>query len=104
MELNNVLRNFYLDIRKVDGEKYKTSRLEISRHSLSRYMETAANNNKIKDTVLSDANLSYRKMMTELKEDGFGITKHNPIISTTDLEKLYKSYLFNIDIPLGLMN
>ena len=43
--------------------------------------------------------------MVELKRYGLRITKHYPIISTTDLlEKLYKRYLFNIDIPLGLMN
>ena len=42
-------------------------------------------------------------MLTELKRDGLGITKHYPIINTPDLEKLYKSYLFNINIPTGLL-
>ena len=34
-ELNNILRNFYLHIRNVDGEKYKTSSLENFCHSLN---------------------------------------------------------------------
>ena len=102
-ELNDVLRIFYLDIRKVDGGKYKTSSLEQFCHSLNRYLETSSKFNNIKDTDFADANLSYRTMLTELKRDGLGITKHYPIINTPDLEKLYKSYLFNITIPTGLL-
>ena len=99
--LNDVLRVFYLDIRQVDGGKYKTSSLEQFRHSLNRYLETSSKFNIIKDTDFADANLSYRTMLTELKRDGLGITKHYPIINTPDLEKLYKSYLFNIAFQPG---
>ena len=42
-------------------------------------------------------------MLTELKRNGLGITKHYPIIDTPDLEKLYKSFLFNTNIPTGLL-
>ena len=103
LELNDVLQIFYLDIWKVDGGKYKTSSLEQFRHSLNCYLETSSKFNIIKNTDFADANLSYRMMLTEWKRDWLGITKHYPIINTPDLEKLYKSYLFNINIPTGLL-
>ena len=103
-ELNEVLRLFYLDIRKVDGGKYKTSSLENLRHSLNRYLNYTSQLDIIKDKEFTDANLSYRTMLTELKKEGLGITKHYPVINSTDLDKLYQSYLFNVDIPTGLMN
>ena len=82
LELNDVLRIFYFDIRKVDGGKYKRSSLEQFRHSLNRFLETSSKFNIIKDTDFADANLSYRTMLTELKRDRLGITKHCPIINT----------------------
>ena len=39
-ELNDVLVHFYLDARKVNGEKYKVSSLENFRHSLNRYLQS----------------------------------------------------------------
>ena len=104
-EINDVLRMFYLDIRKVNGEKYKTSSLENFRHALRRHLTTSNPDvDIIKNREFADANLSYQTMMTELKKEGLGATSHYPVICTTDLQNLYQSYRFNIDIPDGLQN
>ena len=46
------------------------SSLEQFRHKLNRFLETSPKFNFIKDTDFVDANLSYRMMLTELKEMG----------------------------------
>ena len=104
-ELNKILRSFYLDIRKVNGDKYKTSSLESFRHSLNRHIQSRRPDvNIIKDTDFTDANISYRTMMTELKKDGLGMVTHYPVICSTNLEKLYKSKFLDPTLPVGLLN
>ena len=66
-ELSDVLRLFYLDIRKVNGDKYKTSSLENFRHSLNRHIQSFNPDIDImRNREFADANLSFRTMMTEL--------------------------------------
>ena len=104
-ELSDVLRLFYLDIRKVNGEKYKTSSLENFRHSLNRHIQSVNPDIDImRNREFADANLSFRTMMTELKREGLGATEHYPTISTSDLQKMYQSYRLDIDTPVGLQN
>ena len=104
--LNDKLISFYVDTRKTDGNNYKTSSLENFRHSLNRYLlqKTDGRVNIVKDVAFTNANLSFRAMMAELKRNGMGITKHYPIIDKIDLTKLYASQSFDTDIPTGLAN
>lgn len=104
-ELNDLLRFFYLDIRKVNGSKYKSSSLENFRHALNRHLKISNPQiDIIKDREFNDANISYKTMMAELKTEGLGVTTHYPVINKADLSLLYKSNNLSIDNPDGLRN
>ena len=104
-ELNDVLKLFYLDVRKTDGRKCKTPSLENFRHSLNRFLQTSRPAlNIIADKDFADANVSYRAMMKELKTEGLGKTEHYPIINSSDLQKLYQSIVMSVHGPIGLAN
>ena len=58
--LNNVLVYFYLNARKINGEKYKVISLENFRHSLNRYLQAPPFNRQIdviKDPEFRDSNI-----------------------------------------------
>jgi len=71
-ELNNFLVHFYLNARKINGEKYKVSSLENMRHTLNRYLQAPPLERDIdiiKDIEFREANLSYRAAVKELKQE-----------------------------------
>ena len=43
-ELNDLLAQFYFDLRKIDGQKYKVSSLEGLRYGLNRHLQSAHRN------------------------------------------------------------
>ena len=106
-ELNEFLVHFYLNARKVNGEKYKVSSLENMRHSLNRYLQAPPLERDIdiiKDIEFREANLSYRAAVKELKQEGNGTVDHFPVIKDDDIQTLYKSLYFNVKTPCGLQN
>ncbi|XP_066931350.1 uncharacterized protein [Clytia hemisphaerica] len=58
----------------------------------------------IKDPAFREANISYKAAIKELKQEGKGYVKHYPIISDSDLQKMYQSMYFDISTPCGLQN
>ena len=92
-KLNNVLSQFYLSVRKQDGEFYKATTLENMRHTINRYLQSVPYNRKfdiIKDTEFKDANVAFKAALAELKRIGKGNIEHHPIINESDREKLYE--------------
>lgn len=106
-ELNDVLAHFYINTRRINGEKYKVSSIENFRHSLNRYLQSPPVGRKIdviKDQAFREANLSYRAAIKELKQEGKGNVQHFPTINEDDLQKMYQSMYFNVNTPYGLQN
>ena len=104
-ELNDVLAHFYINTRRINGEKYKVSSIENFRHSLNRYLQSPPVGRKIdviKDQAFREANLSYRAAIKELKQEGKGNVQHFPTINEDDLQKMYQSMYFNVNSPYGL--
>lgn len=63
VQLNEILGHFYIDARKPDGEKYKTTCLENIRHSLNRFLRSPPHNkcfDVVKDADFQDANQNFK--------------------------------------------
>jgi hypothetical protein len=78
--------------RKIDGDKYKVNSLENIRHSLSRYLQAPPflkTFDLVKVEDLRDANVNFRAVLAELKREGKGSVDHHPVISDSDLERIY---------------
>ena len=107
VSLDEVLGHFYLDLRKSDGTYYKANSLESIRHGINRHLKSPPFNRKcdiIKDSSFTDSNTSFKAAMAELKRLGKGDVTHFPIISDSDLQKLYSSIHMSTLTPQGLLN
>jgi hypothetical protein len=105
--LNEVLSHLYLDMRKADGEMYKTSSLENFRYGLNRYLKAPPflkTFDIIKDHEFYPANESFKTALAELKNAGKGGVDHYPAIEDCDLKKLYSSIHLCPETPSGLLN
>ena len=105
-QLDEVLSYFYIDARKVGGEKYKASSLEGMRFSLNLYLQGIRNHgfDITKDAAFRNSNVSFRAAMQELKREGKGDIKHHPEISENHLKIIYNSELLKPNTPSRLQN
>ena len=102
-ELNNVLKLFYLELRKTDGTLYKKSSLVSIRHGLQRkFKECRMDLDIISDVEFSEANTNFKAQCVQLKKNGLGKTEHKPSISSEDVAKLYESGAFSVSHPVSL--
>ncbi|CAC5399004.1 KCTD1_15 [Mytilus coruscus] len=105
--LNDVLKHFYLDARKPDGEMYKVNSLDSFRYSLNRYLKAPPFLKEfdiMKHEDFNESNQVFKTALTELKANGKGVTQHFPIISEIDRTKLYSSTFMQPSSPTGLLN
>lgn len=106
-QLAEILSHFYMDARRPDGEHYKIGSLQNFRYSLNRYLRSSPYNlhfDIIKDQVFTSANNNFRMAVAELQKMGKDKVEHRPLISHSDLKKLYESIHSNYDTPVGLYN
>ena len=92
LELNDILKSFYLDVRKTDGALYKTGSMKALRHSLNRDITSVPYErgfDLIKDPEFRECNLNFDSMMAKLKREGFGETVHYRAICDADIRGLY---------------
>ena len=105
IKLNDVLTHYYIDARKVDGDKYKVSSMENIRYSLNRYVQGLNSNiDIIKDPEFRDCNVSFRAAVQELKREGKGDTQHHPALTEKDLKTIYNSDILQPITPCRLQN
>ena len=107
VRLNETLSHLYVDIRKLDGQRYKATSLESIRHGLNRYLRSSPHNKPfyiVKDADINDSNTNVSAMLTEVTRLGLGNVVHYPAIDKHDREKLYKSVYFSTNTPSGLSN
>jgi hypothetical protein len=107
VKLDEHLGHFYMDLRKVDGSFYKANSLEGIRHGINRYLKNPPFNKKIdiiKDPGFTDSNTCFKAVLAETKRVGKGDVEHYPIISESDIQKLYTSMHLSITTPQGLFN
>ena len=104
MELAAVLRKFYAEARKKDGQMYSRNSLCSIRFSLCRHFKQELNVDIIKDAEFNEANRVYGAQCVELKKQGLAKTEHKPPITDEDIEKLYRCGIFNTENPSTLQN
>lgn len=101
--LNNVLKKFYVEARKRDGDFYKKSALSSIRFALSRHLQATRNIDIINDSEFRVSAEVFRAQAVELVRRGKGAIDHFPDITPEDLKMLYFSDVLNVNSPEGLL-
>ena len=89
--LNEVLRKFYVEARKKNGDYYKSSALGSIRFGIHRYLQSLHTNIDIRnDQEFQDSNKVFKAQVVKLNRQGKGEVNRSDI-TPTDLKKLYLS-------------
>ena len=103
-ELDNVLKHFYVDVRKQDGEKYAMKSLISIRFGVQKHFLKTRNLDVINDQRFKGSSDTFKAVLVNLKSEGKGTVKHKDIIEDEDLEKLYQSGVLSTSSPAALQN
>ena len=106
-ELNTLLRSFYAEVRKADGEPYAKPSYVGLRAAIHRHLISEPHNrqlNILRDREFNSANNVFMGMVKKLKRDGRDQSQHKQPISQGDLQKLMKSTAMSPNTPTGLQN
>ena len=106
-QLDECLAHFFMDVRKSDGEHYRTTSLSCLRYSLNRYLKVPPYNKKfdiVKDASFANSRENFKAAIAELKMMGLGDVEHYPAINETDRRKLYTSLYLSSKTLSGLQN
>ena len=103
-ELAQVLKKFYVEVRKKDGSSDSMGSLRTIRFGLKRYLKTVTGFDITNDEGFNEANEVFSAKCVQLKKEGLAKVQHKPPIANADLKKLYESAVFNTDNPKTLLN
>ena len=102
-ELNEILRKFYVEVRKQDGNYYSKASFVALRFGIQqRIKELDISVNIIEDPEFYYANEVFKAQCVFLKKEGLGKTVRKPPIVKEDMKKLYQSNVFDVATPKGL--
>ncbi|XP_006823554.1 uncharacterized protein LOC102801427 [Saccoglossus kowalevskii] len=90
-DLNNVLRQFYAEMRSQAGEKYGRSSLGAVRAAINRLINSPPYNrnlNIMQDREFNTANKTFKGLIKQLKIEGLDKVEHKIAICRDDLKKL----------------
>ena len=94
-ELASLLLEYYPSIRNKNGEKYAIQTLVNARSGINRYLNLPPFNsdwNLMIDSEFHHANKIFKGLRRKLKEEGRDKTKRKPILTPSDLNKIYTDY------------
>ena len=107
VQLNDILTNFYVEVRKEDGTFYKKTSFVSLRHGLQREFDRLRGIDDI-DILEGDEFKTSSEMFTaqcvQQKKMGLAKVDHTPQISEADIKLLYSSGVLSIDSPKTLQN
>lgn len=104
--LNDVLKHFYLDARKLDREMYKGNVLDSFRYSVYRNIKASPlleESGIIKHEDFYDSSQIFKTTLSELSNRK-GSSQHFPIISEIDRTKSYSAAFMQQISSTGLSN
>ena len=91
IELNEILRKFYVEVRKLDGDNYKKKRLTTLRFRIQRRIhELRSNVDIINDGEFATSNEIFRAQCVLLKKKGLAKINH---ISHRYVKKMWRSFI-----------
>lgn len=89
--LNDLLRKFYVEARKKNGDYYKSSALGSIRFGIHRYLQSQQRNIDIRnDPEFTESNKVFKAQVIKLNKQGKGEVNRSDI-GPDDLKKLYLS-------------
>ena len=101
--MNEVLRTFYFELRKQNGELYSLNAFRAQRHGLQRKFKAVYDVDIINDPAFEKCNIAFLAQSVSLKKEGKGKVNHKPPITNDDLLKLYSSPALSTDHPKSLL-
>ncbi len=99
-DLNRMLKLFFANTRKSNGDYYKKNSFISHKHSLARFFKQIYSLNITDDAKFTEANGTYLAALVELRNKGKASVSHFQYISDDDLIKLYTSW--DLSSPQGL--
>ena len=103
IELNDVLRKLYVEVRKQDGDYYRKASLVALRFGIQRRIkELDISINIIEDQEFFAASEVFKAQCVFLKTQGLVKSTHKPPFIKEDMQKLYQSNVFDINTPKGV--
>ncbi|KAJ8343019.1 hypothetical protein SKAU_G00329470 [Synaphobranchus kaupii] len=106
-ELDEVLREFYLNAKTSKKDPYTINSLIAIRESINRYLRGPPLRrciNILCDFQFPASNRTYREVCSALKMEGKAMTKHTVPVAAEDLLKLYQSAALRPSSPQTLLN
>lgn len=106
-QLDNLLERFYASAQTKSGKNYSKSALVGLRSGLNRHLTLPPISrviNLMKDRQFQASNQVLSGLVKALKREGKDISCHKEPIDETDIVKLYKSGVFDVDKPETLQN
>ena len=102
-DLNDILKLFYVEVRKSDGGHYKKTTLNSIRFGLQRkFKEFNSDLDIITDSNFAECNLVFKAQCVQLKKNGLAKVEHKPPLTPEDVRKLYRSDVFSLSRPESL--
>jgi hypothetical protein len=99
--VNTVLRKFYAEVKKADGERYARKSMITLRYGLQKHFLKLRKEDIINDERYATSNEMFKAVLVQLKKDGVGETKQKDPIPPQDISKLYDT-VFSTENPLAL--
>lgn len=107
VRLNETITHFYVDLRKLDGGRYKATSFELIPYGLNRFLKSPPKINEfdiVKDWCFTDEKTNFRAQMAEMERMGLAAIEHHPVINEADRSKLYMSMFMNSEALIGIAN
>ena len=93
-DMNNLLADFYANVRNLEGEFYSKSTMIAIRQGIRRYLQEPPLEKDfdiIKDPRMNKANAAFKSMFKKCRQEGKGVVQHkNPIQAGKINKILYK--------------
>ena len=101
-ELDSLLYQFYLEVRKQNGKMYAKTAFRALRHGIQRYFKKLRNIDIINDASFTRSSMAFTAQCVAMKKMGLSKVQHKDPINETDMQKLYNSDLFGVNHPKSL--
>ncbi|XP_062593498.1 uncharacterized protein LOC134254976 [Saccostrea cucullata] len=100
-EMDCLLRKFYAETKRVNGEVYAKKSMISLRYGLQKHFLKTRKEDIINDEAYKTSNEMFKAVLVKLKKDGVGESKQKEPITPEDLSKLYDTE-FSTETPTAL--
>ena len=101
-DLDGLLYQFYLEVRKQDGNMYAKTAFRAIRHGIQRHFKKLRNMDIINDATFTRSSMAFTAQCVAMKKKGLAKVQHKDPINEADMQKLYTSDLFGVNQPKSL--